>query len=68
MNEVIALVTEQGYMEIAFGRCRQLRNPRTACGAQRGSVERNIINAPIQSTTTDIIKAAMIYIKEELTK
>lgn len=68
MNEAIALATERGYTETAFGRRRQLRNLRTARGAQRGNEERNAINAPIQGTAADIIKIAMIRVEEELTK
>ena len=66
MNEAIALATERGYTETAFGRRRQLRNLRTARGAQRGNAERNAINAPIQGTAADIIKIAMIRVEEEL--
>ena len=66
MNKAIALATERGYTETAFGRRRQLRNLRTARGAQRGNAERNAINAPIQGTAADIIKIAMVRVYRRL--
>ena len=68
MHKAVDLATERGYTETAFGRRRQLRDLRTARGAQRGNAERNAINAPIQGTAADIIKMAMIRIDRELSE
>ena len=53
-----------GYAETVTGRRRYLRDIRSANGAVRGAAERNAINAPIQGTAADMIKLAMINIRE----
>ncbi len=52
----------QGYVPTLFGRRRYLPDINSQNATVRGFAERNAINAPIQGTAADIIKAAMIRI------
>jgi DNA polymerase-1 len=53
---------EKGYVETIFGRKRYLPDINSGNAMVRGLAERNAINAPIQGSAADIIKAAMISI------
>ena len=66
MNRSIALARERGYAETILGRRRYLRDINSANSVVRGFAERNAINAPIQGSSADMIKIAMIGIHEEL--
>ena len=66
MNRSIALAKERGYAETILGRRRYLRDINSANSVVRGFAERNAINAPIQGSSADMIKIAMIGIHEEL--
>ena len=66
MNRSIALAKERGYAETILGRRRYLRDINGANSVVRGFAERNAINAPIQGSSADMIKIAMIGIHEEL--
>ena len=66
MNRSIALARERGYAETILGRRRYLRDINGANSVVRGFAERNAINAPIQGSSADMIKIAMIGIHEEL--
>ncbi len=66
MNRSIALARERGYAETILGRRRYLRDINGANSVVRGFAERNAINAPIQGSSADMIKIAMISIHEEL--
>ena len=66
MNRSIALAKERGYAETILGRRRYLRDINAANSVVRGFAERNAINAPIQGSSADMIKIAMIGIHEEL--
>ena len=66
MNRSIALARERGYAETILGRRRYLRDINAANSVVRGFAERNAINAPIQGSSADMIKIAMIGIHEEL--
>ena len=67
MNRSIALAKERGYAETILGRRRYLRDINAANGTVRSFAERNAINAPIQGSSADMIKIAMIGIQQELT-
>ena len=68
MNRSIALAKERGYAETILGRRRYLRDINGANSVVRGFAERNAINAPIQGSSADMIKIAMIGIHEEMTR
>ncbi len=68
MNRSIALAKEKGYAETILGRRRYLRDINAANGTVRNFAERNAINAPIQGSSADMIKIAMIGIHQELQK
>ena len=66
MNRSIVLAKERGYAETILGRRRYLRDINGANSVVRGFAERNAINAPIQGSSADMIKIAMIGIHREL--
>ena len=66
MNRSIALAKERGYAETILGRRRYLRDINAANATVRNFAERNAINAPIQGSSADMIKIAMIGIQSEL--
>ena len=57
---------EKGYVETIFGRKRYLPDINSGNAMVRGLAERNAINAPIQGSAADIIKAAMIGIHQKI--
>ena len=66
MNRSIALARERGYAETIMGRRRYLRDINAANATVRNFAERNAINAPIQGSSADMIKIAMIGIHREM--
>lgn len=66
MNEIVALASEQGYVETIMGRRRFLKDINSSNSMVRGFAERNAINAPLQGSAADIIKVAMIRIQRRL--
>lgn len=62
MDESIAGARERGYVETMLGRRRYLRDITSGNSFMRQFAERNAINAPIQGTSADMIKIAMIRI------
>lgn len=66
MNESIDFAKEHGYVETILGRRRYLKDINSANAVVRGFAERNAINAPIQGSSADMIKVAMIDIMREL--
>ena len=60
------MARERGYAETILGRRRYLRDINSANSVVRGFAERNAINAPIQGSSADMIKIAMIGIHQEL--
>ena len=66
MNEQIERARNQGYVETMLGRRRMLRDINVSNSVVRGFAERNAINAPIQGTSADMIKIAMISIQREI--
>jgi DNA polymerase-1 len=57
---------KQGYVETLFGRRRYLPDIHAANYNQRTFAERTAINTPIQGTAADIIKIAMLHVRDEL--
>ncbi len=68
MEKTIAFAREKGYVETILGRRRYLRDINSNNAVVRGFAERNAINAPIQGSSADMIKIAMIRIHEDLSK
>ncbi len=68
MDETIAFAKEHGYVETLMGRRRYLRDINSSNNTVRGFAERNAINAPIQGSSADMIKIAMISIFNEFKK
>jgi DNA polymerase-1 len=62
MDKAILLAREQGYVETIMKRRRYLRDINSNNANIRGFAERNAINAPIQGSSADMIKIAMINI------
>ncbi len=68
MNKSIAFAREHGYVETIMGRRRYLPDINSANAMVRSYAERNAINAPIQGSSADMIKIAMINIFKEFEK
>ncbi len=68
MDKQIAFARKHGYVETMLGRRRLLRDINSSNSVVRGFAERNAINAPIQGSSADMIKVAMIRIHEEMEK
>ncbi len=68
MDGSIAFAKKHGYVKTIMGRRRYLRDINASNSVVRGFAERNAINAPIQGSSADMIKIAMIRIFNELRK
>ena len=68
IEDTLASARETGYVETLFGRRRYLPDITSKNGTVRALAERNAINAPIQGTSADIIKLAMINVDRRLRK
>ena len=66
IEDTKAAARETGYVETLFGRRRYIPEINSKNGTIRALAERNAVNAPIQGTSADIIKLAMIAIDKEL--
>ena len=62
MDKSVAFAREHGYVETILGRRRYLPDINSANAIVRGYAERNAINAPIQGSSADMIKMAMIHV------
>ena len=62
----IAFAKENGYVQTLFGRRRYLPDINAHNATVRALAERNAVNAPIQGTSADIIKLAMIGVARRL--
>ena len=60
IEDTLTAARENGYVETIFGRKRYLPDINSKNATVRALAERNAINAPIQGTSADIIKLAMI--------
>ncbi|MEJ2104720.1 MAG: DNA polymerase I [Ignavibacteriaceae bacterium] len=68
MDDSVKKAKEKGYAETLLGRRRYLRNINSNNRVVRQFEERVAINMPIQGTSADMIKIAMINIFNELNK
>jgi len=66
MDKSIQFARENGFVETIMGRRRYLRDINSGNATVRGYAERNAINAPIQGSSADMIKIAMIEIDRVL--
>ena len=66
MESTIAFARANGYVETMMGRRRYLRDINSANATVRGFAERNAINAPVQGSSADMIKIAMINIYDSM--
>jgi DNA polymerase-1 len=62
MTETVERARVTGYVETITGRRRYLPDLRSANAAVRAGAERNAINMPIQGSSADLIKIAMVKI------
>jgi DNA polymerase-1 len=68
MDDAIESARAKGFAETILGRRRYLRNINSNNRVVRQAEERIAINMPIQGTAADMIKIAMINIRNELQK
>ena len=68
IEDTLASAREFGYVETLFGRRRYLPDINSKNGTVRALAERTAINAPIQGTSADIIKLAMINVDRRLSE
>ncbi len=64
MDASVERARKNGYVETLMGRRRYLKDIHSSNSVVRGYAERNAINAPIQGTAADMIKAAMVRIQQ----
>jgi len=62
MTDTVAQARERGYVETITGRRRYLPDVRSANATVRAAAERNAVNMPIQGSSADLIKIAMVNI------
>ena len=66
IEDTLTAARENGYVETIFGRRRYLPDINSRNATVRALAERNAINAPIQGTSADIIKLAMINVSRRM--
>ena len=66
IDDTVTAARESGYVETLFGRRRYLPDIDSKNATVRSLAERNAVNAPIQGTSADIIKLAMIAIDRRM--
>ena len=66
IEDTLTAARETGYVETIFGRRRYLPDINSKNGTVRSLAERTAINAPIQGTSADIIKLAMINVDRRI--
>ena len=67
MNNEVEFVTQNGYVETAFGRKRYLASELQSSNFQiREFAQRAAINQPLQGTAADLIKIAMIRVDKAI--
>ena len=68
LEESVLLARKTGYTKTLFGRRRHFPGLRSSIPFVKAMAERAASNAPIQGTTADIIKLAMIQVEGEISK
>ncbi len=66
IDSQVNFAKDNGFVETMLGRRRYLRDINSGNSVVRNFAERNAINAPIQGSSADMIKIAMIEIDKEL--
>ena len=66
MDNAIEKARELGYAETILGRRRYLPDITSVNNTVKSAAERNAINAPIQGSSADMIKIAMVKLNEKL--
>jgi len=66
IDDTVAMARESGYVETLFGRRRYIADINSKNATVRSLAERNAVNAPIQGTSADIIKLAMVAIDRRM--
>lgn len=66
LDDILTGARENGYVETLFGRRRYIPDINSRNFNTRSFAERNAINAPIQGTSADIIKLAMIAVDRRI--
>jgi len=66
IDSSIAFARENGFVQTLFGRRRYLPDIHAHNATVRALAERNAVNAPIQGTSADIIKLAMIGVASRM--
>jgi len=67
IESTLVFARENGYVQTLFGRRRYLPDIDAGNGTVRAMAERTAVNAPIQGTSADIIKLAMIEVDRRMT-
>tara|TARA_B100001248_G_C27398830_1_gene468010 strand:- start:2055 stop:4607 length:2553 start_codon:yes stop_codon:yes gene_type:complete len=65
MNDIVAKAKEQGYVESIFGRRRYIEEIYSKNPSVQKFGERAAINAPMQSSASDIVKKSMILVDQQ---
>ena len=68
MGIIVEFARQKGYVSTLYGRRRYLSDINSRNFALRSFSERTALNTPIQGTAADIIKIAMIEVRDELKK
>ncbi|MCP4137810.1 MAG: DNA polymerase I [bacterium] len=68
IDTTIEFAGEHGYVTTMLGRKRKIPEIKSDSRLRREGAERTAINTPIQGTSADMIKLAMIAIKQEMDK
>lgn len=66
MTSIVEFARAHGYVETMLGRRRYLRDINSGNGMMRSMSERVAINTPIQGSAADLIKVAMINIRQAM--
>ena len=66
IDRTLAGARANGYVETLMGRRRYVPDVSSANATVRAFAERNAVNAPIQGTSADIIKLAMVAVERRL--
>lgn len=66
MEKVVADAKEKGYVETLLHRRRYLKDINSGNAVVRAYAERNAVNAPVQGSSADMIKLAMIAIDRRI--
>ena len=66
LDEVVAQAKQDGFAQTMFGRKRHIPELRAKNAQQRGFGERTAMNHPMQGSAADIIKIAMVQVRNRL--